>query len=78
MVAKPEQVFNNLYPFLGIKPFKHQFQNLKQIEVNGIGYDDKVVGKNMHTIRTTVRKEINLYLDQIPERIKRKYGHIKF
>src|SRR5210317_1043804 len=78
MVANPEQVFNNLYPFLGIKPFKHEFQDLKQIEVNGKGYDDKVVGRNMHTIRTTVRKEINPYLDQIPERIKQKYGHIRF
>ena len=78
MVSNPEQVFNDLYPFLGIKPFKHKFQDLKQIEVNGIGYDDKVVGKNMHTIRNTVRKEINPYLDQIPERIKQKYGHIRF
>ena len=78
MVANPEQVFNNLYSFLGIKPFKHQFQNLKQINVNGIGYDDKVVGKNMHTIRTTVRKEPNKYLDRIPERIRQKYGHIRF
>ena len=78
MVSNPEQVFNNLYPFLGIKPFKHYFENLKQIKVNGIGYDDKVVGKNMHTIRTTVRKEPNKYLDRIPERIRQKYGHIRF
>ena len=78
MVSNPEKVFNDLYPFLGIKLFKHEFQDLKQIEVNGIGYDDKVVGKNMHTIRNTVRKEINPYLDQIPERIRQKYGHIRF
>jgi sulfotransferase len=78
LVSNPEQVFNNLYPFLGIKPFKHQFQDLKQIEVNGIGYDDKVVGRNMHTIRNVVRKEPNKYLDQIPERIRQKYGHIRF
>jgi hypothetical protein len=78
MVSNPEKVFNDLYPFLGIKPFKHEFQDLKQIEVNGIGYDDKVVGKNMHTIRNTVRKEINPYLNQIPKRIRQKYGHIRF
>jgi len=78
MVSNSEQVFNNLYPFLGLKTFKHQFQDLKQIEVNGIGYDDKVVGRDMHTIRNTVRKEINPYLDQIPERIRQKYGHIRF
>ena len=78
MISDPEKVFNDLYPFLGIKSFKHEFQNLKQIEVNGIGYDDKVVGRNMHTIRNVVRKEPNKYLDQIPERIRQKYGHIRF
>ena len=78
MVSNPEKVFNNLYLFLGIKPFKHRFEDLQQINVNGIGYDDKVVGRNMHTIRTTVRKEPNKYLDQIPERIRQKYGHIRF
>ena len=51
---------------------------MKQIEVNGIAYDDKIVGKNMHKIRTVVRKESNSYIDQIPERIRAKYGHIRF
>jgi len=78
MVAKPEQVFFDLYQFLGIKHFKHKFEDLQQINVNGIGYDDKVVGRNMHTIRNVVRKEPNKYLDKIPERIRQKYGHIRF
>ena len=78
MVARPEEVFNNLYQFLRIKPFEHRFDNLQQINVNGIGYDDKVVGRNMHTIRNVVKKEPNKYLDKIPERIRQKYGHIRF
>jgi hypothetical protein len=67
-----------IYQFIGLPYYNHKFENLQQINVNGIGYDDKVVGKNMHTIRTTVRKESNKYLDQIPERIRQKYGHIRF
>jgi hypothetical protein len=51
---------------------------LKQIKVNGMGYDDKVVGRNMHTIRTAVKKQYNPYIEKIPERIKQKYGHIRF
>jgi hypothetical protein len=78
MVSNPEKIFIDLYQFLGIKPFKHIFQDLKQVEVNGMKYDDTIVGKNMHNIRSTVEKVPNPYLDKIPERIKQKYGHIRF
>ena len=78
MVANPEKTFIDLYQFLGIKPFKHSFQDLKQVEVNGIKYNDTIVGKNMHNIRSVVRKVNNPYIDKIPERIKQKYEHIRF
>lgn len=78
MVTNPEQVFFDLYTFLGIKPFKHNFQNLKQIEINGIRYDDTVVGNNMHTIKTELKKQPNPYYNRIPERFIKQYGHIKF
>jgi hypothetical protein len=78
MVAHPEKTFIDLYQFLDIKPFKHNFQDLKQVEVNGMKYDDNIVGKNMHNIRPVVRKEYNPYIEKIPERIREKYGHIKF
>jgi len=78
MVANPEKTFIDLYQFLGIKPFKHSFQDLKQVEVNGMKYDDTIVGKNMHNIRSVVRKEYNPYIKKIPERIRQKYGHIRF
>jgi hypothetical protein len=49
---------------------------LNQFKVNGIGYDDKVVGNRMHTIREEIRKESNPYRAMIPESIVRAYGHI--
>jgi hypothetical protein len=58
--------------------FNHTFKDLKQININGMGYDDTIVGKNMHTIRTEIKKEYNPYINKIPERIRQKYGHIKF
>jgi len=40
-----------------------------------IKYNDTVVGKNMHTIRTIVKKETNNYI--VPKSIREKYEHIK-
>ena len=78
LVTQPEQEFKKIYDFMGEPYFNHKFENLQQVEVNGIKYDDTIVGKNMHNIRSVVRKVHNPYIDKIPERIRQKYGHIKF
>jgi len=78
MVTNPEQEFKKIYQFINLPYYNHKFEDLKQVEVNGMSYDDKIVGKNMHKIKTVVRKEYNPYIEKIPERIKEKYGHIRF
>ena len=78
LVAQPEQEFKKIYQFMGEPYFNHKFENLQQVEVNGMKYDDTIVGKNMHNIRSVVRKVNNPYIDKIPERIRQKYGHIRF
>jgi sulfotransferase len=78
LVTQPEQEFRKIYQFLNEPYFNHRFEDLQQVEVNGMGYNDKIVGKNMHKIRTVLRKEYNSYIEKIPERIKQKYGHIRF
>ena len=78
MVAQPEQEFRKIYQFINLPYYNHKFEDLKQVEVNGMSYDDKIVGKNMHKIKTVVRKEYNPYIEKIPERIRQKYGHIRF
>jgi len=75
MVADPEKIFKELYKFLEEPYYPHEFQNLKQININDIEYDDTVVGKNMHTIKPIVRKQTNNYI--VPKSIREKYGHIK-
>ena len=75
MVANPEKVFQELYKFLDEPYYPHYFENLKQININDIEYDDTVIGKNMHTIRTIVKKETNNYI--VPKSIRERYGHIK-
>ena len=78
LVSQPEQEIKKIYDFIGEPYFNHNFKDLKQININGIGYDDTIVGKNMHTIRTEIKKKYNPYINKIPERIRQKYEHIKF
>ncbi len=78
LVTQPEQEIRKVYQFMNLPYFNHRFENLQQIEVNGMKYDDTIVGKNMHNIRSVVKKEYNSYIEKIPERIRQKYGHIRF
>ena len=79
MVTNPEQEFRKIYQFLDEPYFNHRFFDLYQININGLPYDDKVVGGNMHKVWSgKVEKRYNPYIEKIPERIRKNYGHIKF
>ena len=78
MVTNPEKEFRKIYQFMGEPYFNHKFDNLNQVQVNGLSYNDKVVGSNMHKLFDgPVRKVYNPYIEKIPESIKERYGHIK-
>ena len=78
-VINPEKELKKVYTFLNLPYYQHQFTNLNQIMVNGIEYNDGIVGKNMHTIRTKkIMKVENEYKKLIPERFVKEYGHIRF
>ena len=78
LVANPEKELKTIYKFIEEPYYPHSFKDLKQINLNGISYNDSIVGKNMHKVRSVVRKEYNPYIKKIPKRIREKYGHIKF
>ena len=78
LVNQPEIEINKIYDFLKIPKFNHNFKSLNQFKINGMSYDDTVVGNNMHTIREEIRKEDNPYRSQLPKSIVDAYGHIKF
>jgi hypothetical protein len=79
LVINPEKELRKVYTFLNLPYYPHTFTNLNQITVNGIQYNDGIVGKNMHTIRTEkVMKVENEYKNKIPERFVKEYGHITF
>ena len=79
MVTSSEQEFKKIYQFLEEPYFNHRFNDLNQVQVNGLSYDDKVVGSNMHKLFDgPVRKVYNPYIEKIPKIIIERYGHIKF
>jgi sulfotransferase len=78
LVQNPREEINKVYNFLNIPYYPHQFTNLQQININGIPYDDTIVGNNMHKIKKEIKKEYNPYIEKIPQRIKDKYEHIRF
>ena len=49
------------------------YKNLKKININGITYDDTVIGNNMHAVKNEIKKEYNSYIEKIPETIIKKY-----
>ena len=79
LVQNPEQEIRKVYNFLNLSYYPHYFTNLDQITINGIAYEDSIVGKNMHNIRTEkIMKVENTYKKLIPERFIKEYGHIRF
>jgi len=79
LMQNPKEELQKIYTFLEEPYYPHYFENLKDININGIEYDDHVVGKNMHKLHTgKIEKIYNPYIEKIPQQIKDKYGHIKF
>jgi hypothetical protein len=77
LVTNPENTLRSIYNFFKIEYYQHRFHNLSQVNINGLSYDDKVVGNKMHTIKTEMKLEENPYKKMIPQSIIDKYGHIK-
>jgi len=77
LVKNPEKIIKEIYEFYEIKSFKHNLKNFKQFKVNGMSYDDEVVGANLHTIKTKgiskTKRNINKIL---PKSIIKKYGNL--
>ena len=63
--------------FLEIDYYPHYYNNIKQFSVNGLQYNDNIVGNNMHKIKPELKLEFNYYKKMIPQSIINEYGHIK-
>ena len=79
LTTDPEKEIKKIYKFIDEPYFNHRFINLDQININGLSYNDNVVGTDMHTVKKEkIEKTYNPYIEKIPQSIREKYGHIKF
>ena len=78
IVERPESTLKGIYKFLGIPPFKHRFVDLDQVMINGLGYDDTIMGKGVHTIKTKKLIKSKTSIKILPKEIIKQYGKIKF
>jgi hypothetical protein len=78
IVSKPQHTIKSIYKFLDIPPFKHHFTDLDQVVINGLGYDDTIMGKDMHTIKIKKLIKSETDVNILPPEIIKQYGKIKF
>ena len=79
LVEHPKRTIEEVYDFLDIPKFKHRFSNLDQFEVNGLKYDDAIVGEGLHTIKTNaISKSTYDAYSIIPQSIINKYEKCNF
>jgi hypothetical protein len=76
LVEHPKRTIEEIYDFLKISKFKHHYINLNQFEVNGMKYDDTIVGEGLHTIKSDKisKSNYNAYT-LIPKSMIEKYKH---
>ena len=75
----PKQTIEDIYDFLGIYRFNHRYNRLDQFQVNGMKYDDAVVGEGLHTIKTdAISKSTYDARSIIPKSIIDKYEQCNF
>ena len=73
LVKDPKKEINKVYDFLNIPKFDHRYVNLKQLELNGVKYNENIIGVDLHTIRTdSIKKAEYKVEDILPKHIIEK------
>jgi hypothetical protein len=77
LVNSPKDTLNKIYSFYEIEKYDHDFNNIKQFEVNGISYDDTMHGAKMHSLKEGKMERID-ELIEVPQRVIDKYSNLEF
>jgi sulfotransferase len=79
LINNTYEELDKTYEFLNIPKYKHRLNNLKQINHNGIKYNDDIYGMKLHTIKTeSVVKSDYKVEDYLPKNIIEKCKSINF
>jgi hypothetical protein len=73
LVNSTEDKIKEIYNFFDIPDFKHSFENIQQFTYSGIKYNDSPLEANLHTIRSTIKKENYNVKEYLPKDIIKRY-----
>ena len=76
LVKSPAKILKDIYNFLNIPKFKHNFNIKDQFSINNISYNDDIMGAPMHTLHTGKLKNFNYPNIKLPKYIVEKYKNI--
>ena len=73
---KTYDIIDGVYAFLNLPKFKHRLDNLNQLDINGISYNDNVWLGEYHTIRKSVDRNQYDVKDYLPKSVINKYRNL--
>lgn len=74
----PKEIVGKIYDFLQIKSYAHKFDNLTQLKINNVSYEDKIVGNNLHYVKSKISKPDYTIKEYLPLSVINKYGNLDF
>ena len=78
LVSDTQNQLKNIYSFLNLEEYAHNLNSLEQLSSNGVQYNDKVVGDNLHHVRPQISKVAYSVHDYLPESVIKKYSGLSF
>jgi hypothetical protein len=77
LATNPQNVVDKISEYCGVESIKLDLNNIQQLELNGVKYNDEHVGAPLHTIRTDkIEKDNHDYDSILPEKIYNKYKYL--
>jgi sulfotransferase len=76
LTENPQQVMDNIYKFIGVESFNHNFKNIKKLEVD----DDTKIGlpEDLHKVRPALKKTSPKPEDVLSDYVLNKYSNLEF
>jgi len=74
---KIDKIIDDVYTFLNLPRFDHRLDNLNQLEINGVNYNDDVWLGEYHTIRKSIDKNQYSVEDYLPISVINRYETLK-
>ena len=70
LANNPKKTLDGVYDYLGLDKFEHNFNDIPQLNNNGVSYNDDILGGDLHKIKTdSVGKDKYDMYEYLPDNI---------